>query len=179
MRERKRAGHFAQHAHRFVHGKLATLGNLRSQRLALHVRHGEKRQSFRRARSEERNDMRMLEPCDERDLAFEPVDCDLPCHFRRQHLHDDLSAQRTLGCDEHAGHAATSEFALDGVPVAKRRLKLFAEIAHVAVMRGRLSRVGARSRRSCLWRISALQSRDTLLRLLNARPGDFGRLIKE
>ena len=128
VREGECARHFAQHAHRLVHGKLPTPADLCAKTFALHVRHREPGQPFARARGEQRHDVRMLELRRERDLALEPIDGDLARHVGGQHLDHHLPAKRMLRGNEHAGHAAAAELALDGVGVAQRELELFGKI---------------------------------------------------
>src|SRR5258708_9940775 len=62
----------------------------------------------------------MLQSRGDGDLALEAIGRDLPGELRRQHLDDDLPAQRALLCEEDAGHAAAGELALDGVGILQR-----------------------------------------------------------
>ena len=61
---------------------------------AAHIRHGEEGQPVRLSGGEKRNYVRMLELRRELDFATEPVDAHAGGHFRRQHLHNDLAAER-------------------------------------------------------------------------------------
>ena len=70
----------------------------------------------------------MLQLGGDLDLALEAVDADAGGKFRREHLDDDLAAERRLVGDEHARHPAAPQLALERVGAAQRLLKTFAKV---------------------------------------------------
>ena len=74
--------------------------------------------------------MRVLEPGGELDLALEAVDAHAGGELGRQHLDDDLAAERGARREEDARHAAAAELALDGVCVTEREPEPVDELRH-------------------------------------------------
>ena len=70
----------------------------------------------------------------ELDLALEPLGADAGGELGRQHLHDDLAAERGLVGDEDARHPAAAELALDGVGATERVLELVAKAHRTGVV---------------------------------------------
>src|SRR6185436_11967886 len=73
-------------------------------------------------------DVRMLQPGRDLDLALEPVDADAFTQVGRQHLDDDPTSQRPLRRHEDARHAAAPELAFYGIAVPEVLLELGAEV---------------------------------------------------
>ena len=67
-------------------------------------------------------------------LAREPLGRQSFGQLRRDDLDDDLAAERGLGRDEDARHAAAAELALDGVRVAERLLERLAQVRHLTLI---------------------------------------------
>jgi hypothetical protein len=65
----------------------------------------------------------VLEARGDGDLALEPLDADPRRQLGPQDLHHDLAAERDLLGHEDMAHASATEFALDAVGAAERRLK--------------------------------------------------------
>ena len=80
--------------------------------------------------------MWMLEPRRQLNLPPEAIRTYDPRRFRRQHLHDDASAERAFLRDEHACHAAAPKLAGHGVRRAKGRLELLPKLPLPARVRG-------------------------------------------
>ena len=102
VRIRQRTGDLAQDADRVAHRQFAMALQPDAQRLALHERHREIRQTVRLARRMQWHDVRMLQPRGEQDLALEPFQRHLRRGLRRQHLDHDRAAERDLLGHEHA-----------------------------------------------------------------------------
>jgi hypothetical protein len=81
VRVGERARHLAQEAHGLAEREFPLAHQSCAERLAAHEGHREIRQSFRVTGGEERHDVRMLEPCRQRDLAFEAFHAHLPRHL--------------------------------------------------------------------------------------------------
>ena len=130
MRVRERVRDITQNAHCLVRGEFAVPRQPRAQRLALHERHRVVEQVARLAGRMHGHDVRMLQRCDELNLAAEAVDVHRCRHFRRQHLDHDLTAERRFLRHEHVRHPAAAKLALDPIAVAERGLQPFGEVLH-------------------------------------------------
>ena len=80
--------------------------------------------------------MRVLQLRGELDLAAEAVDVETRAELGRQHLDDDLAAERRLLGDEHAAHPPAAELALEAVGAAERRLQPGQQVGHGGPMEG-------------------------------------------
>ncbi|KPK64935.1 MAG: hypothetical protein AMS21_06100 [Gemmatimonas sp. SG8_38_2] len=85
-----------------------------TQRFSFNERHHKEWEAIDLARAYHTDDMWVLQPCHEHDLALEPVDGDTRGEIARQHLYDHPAPQRIVHCDEHARHATAAEFPFDG-----------------------------------------------------------------
>src|SRR6266581_4090024 len=95
-----------------------------------HEGHGEVRHAARGPGGEDRNDVRLLQPGGQPNLAREAIGRHAGRELRRENLDDDLAAERRFSGYEYARHAATAELALESVSSAERRLQLIAEVHH-------------------------------------------------
>jgi hypothetical protein len=77
--------------------------------------------------AQQRDDVRMLEPSGERDLALKTRHGQVGRELRRQHLRDNGTPQLRGGCHEDARHTSASKLALERVRRAERSLQLRAE----------------------------------------------------
>ena len=91
-----------------------------AERRAAHERHRVPEEPVALAGAQQRDDVRVLEPRGELDLATEAVDAHAAGEVGWQDLDHHRATQRTLGGDEDARHPAAAEFALDGVALAER-----------------------------------------------------------
>ncbi len=90
----ERLGDVAQNRHRLGDRQLAA-HEPRPQRLAFDERHREVRQTVHLARGQQRDDVRMLEPRGDQDLAPEAVEVDAVAEFGGENLDDDLARRAT------------------------------------------------------------------------------------
>ena len=87
---------------------------------------------MRLAGSQEGDDVRMLKPRGEADLALEALGAQRCRQLRGEDLDDHVSAQSALERDEHSGHAAPRQLAFDPIFVAQRLLQALTEVLHDA-----------------------------------------------
>ena len=118
----QRLGNLLQDVDRVPHSE-ASGGETRPERLAFGKRHRVVRQSFGARRHldlagrDHEDDMRMLKPGRELNLALESLDVESLRELGREDLDDDRPAEPALGRDEHSGHTAAAELTLDRVAV--------------------------------------------------------------
>ena len=127
-----------QDADGLVHRQLALAGDAVSEGLAVHVGHDvvEKGRSFallrtrfaRLAGVEQRQDVRMLEPRRDVDLAGEAVGAERGGELGPEDLHRHLALVLQVLGEEDGGHAALAELALDAVGRAEGALELAAHV---------------------------------------------------
>src|SRR4029079_15262942 len=108
-------GDVAQEANRLADRQLPGAGKARTERFTLDEGHCVEQQPLAGAGGENRNDVRMLEPGGELDLAAESLDVDSRAEVRRQNLDDDVAPERVLPGDEHPRHSSGRELTGDGV----------------------------------------------------------------
>ncbi len=115
-------GDFAREAHRIGHGERALAIETVAQRLAGCERHDvvDELAVTRVARVEQGENVRVIESRGDADLAQEPFARDGLGQFRMQHLDRDLAMMLEIVREEHGGHAAGAELALDAVAVGER-----------------------------------------------------------
>ena len=123
------------------HRELSLPGQAGAQRLAGHVRHGVVEQAAGGkeglAGREDGHDVGMLQAGGHLDLAPEPIGAHAAGELGRDDLDHDPSAQRLIGREEHARHAAAAELALNGEGARKGRLQVAAEgIGHGGAVGG-------------------------------------------
>jgi hypothetical protein len=115
VRIRERARHVPHDAHDGVERQRSFFGELCAKGFPLDERHRVIRQPVRVARRNDGDDVRLLERGNELDFALEPFDVDARGQFGREQLDDDLPVESLFVGDEHLGHAAATEFALEDV----------------------------------------------------------------
>ena len=91
-----------------------------AQRLALDERHGVVRHAVAVAGGEHGDDVGLLQPRGELDLAVEALGADVGCELGGEDFDDDEAIEPDLAGEEDARHAAAAELALDGVGAADR-----------------------------------------------------------
>jgi hypothetical protein len=80
----------------------------------------------------EREDVRVVQPCDGLDLTEESLTPKRGGQLGFQHLDCNFAMVLLVLGEKDDGHAAAPELALEGVRRGERRLKLRAEIRHTA-----------------------------------------------
>ena len=115
MRRGERVGHLARDAHRLGHGERPSRSIRSSQRLAVDVGHRRSKKSFALARVEQRQDVRMLEPCEDADLAGEAIRPECRRQLRAQHLHGNLAVVLQVIGEVDRGHPADPDLSLDRI----------------------------------------------------------------
>ena len=128
VRELERAGDVAEDVHDVADAHRACTHEAHAKRLALDKGHRVEGQAIHLAGAEDGDDVRMLQPRRELDLAAEAFDVDASGEIGREHLHDDASSQRAFLGDEHTTHPAAGELPLDGVGVGEDSLEVVAEL---------------------------------------------------
>src|SRR5688500_7038835 len=121
----QRTGHVAENVETFRDWKASLCLEPRSQRFAVDERHREVRQAVGFASGQERNDVRLLQPRGELDLALEAIRVYASGKLRRKHLHDHPAVQAILGCEKNARHSAAAKLFLYGISCTEGRLELF------------------------------------------------------
>jgi hypothetical protein len=89
------------------------------KRLPLDQRHRVVQDVPRLTGSEQRDDMRMVQPRCYLNLAAEPIHVESGPVFRREDLHHYFAAQRCLLGDEDTAHPSTTQLAFEAVGGAK------------------------------------------------------------
>ena len=108
--------HLARDAQGFVQRQRALAAKSLAQRLALDVGHGVPQPAVgQRARVEHGEDVRVLQPGRDLDLALEPLGAVRRDQLGVQHLERDGSVVAEVVREVDRGHAAPAELALDGV----------------------------------------------------------------
>ena len=115
MRVRRCVDDVAQNAHRVRNWQRTIAFDLCSQRLAGDVRHDVVEQSRRRTSRQKLDDVRVLHPCGELNLASESVDLHADGQFRRKDLDHDPATKLHFFGQEHAAHAAATQLGLDSI----------------------------------------------------------------
>ena len=129
VRERERVGDLDQEPDGLVHRELALAGQAVAEALAVHVGHHVIEEALGLARIEQRQDVRMLEPGGDADLAREAVRAEGRGELGAEHLDGDLAVVLQVVGQVDGGHAALAELALDPVGGAEGTLKLVAQVA--------------------------------------------------
>ena len=105
----------ANYASRFLRRHLSRANEMCPQVLARDERHCVVEQRSFGARSEEWNDMRVLQARSELYLAPKSLEVQSGRKFRREELDDDLAVELELCRDENARHARASKLAVDAI----------------------------------------------------------------
>jgi hypothetical protein len=108
-------GHLRGDAHGLVHRQRAFLLKPVAERTVLHDRHHEVEEPARLARVVQRQDVRMIEPCREADLAEEPLPPECLRDASAKHLDCDVALVSEVVREVHGGHAACAEFAFQAI----------------------------------------------------------------
>ena len=119
-----------QNPHDLAGGELLLPLERGAQRLALDVRHRVPEQIALLAGREERNDVRVLQLRGDLDLSAEAVAIDAGGQLRREHLHDDVSAEHAVDGDEDAAHPATGQLVIELIVGPQRILEVLSEFCH-------------------------------------------------
>ena len=115
----ERAGGLAGDAERVVHRELALAAEPVAEALALDERHGEPEPAGGLARVVDGQDVGMLEPGGEPDLALEPLGAERGGELGEQDLEGDRAVVAEVVGQVDDGHAAAAELALEGVTVGE------------------------------------------------------------
>jgi len=103
----------------FGDGPPWVFGETRAQGFAFDIGHRVERDALRRARLEQRNDVRMLESRDDFDLAVKPLATDDGTELRWQDLQYDVSRGRDLVRQEDATQSSATQLTPNDVSVAQ------------------------------------------------------------
>ena len=106
-----------RNAERVVHRKLSLAAEAVAERLALDERHGEPQAAGGLARVVDRQDMRVLEPGGELDLALEPLGAEGGGELGEEDLEGDRAVVPEVLGQVDDGHAAAAELTLERVAV--------------------------------------------------------------
>jgi len=126
----ERAGRLPRDLERVLDGKLALPPEPVAETLALDERHREPEPAAGFAGVEDRENVRMLEPGGEADLALEPVGTERGGQRGMEHLERHRAVVLEVLREEDRGHAPAPELALEGVAGAQAFLKLRAQVGH-------------------------------------------------
>ena len=126
----ERVHDIAQRSHNIAYGKLMLPRKSGAQRFPGDERHGVKQQAVLRACRKQGDDMRMLQPRRELDLALEAIGAQPGGEIRRQNLDDDPSVEREIMHEEDTRHPPTTELPLDSIPLAKACFQPFLEVGN-------------------------------------------------
>src|SRR6185503_17063759 len=129
----ERVGGLARDAKRIVDRKLIFTPEPLAQGLALDIRHGEPEVPACLARIKDTQDVWMLEPGGQANLAQEPVRTESGGELRMENLEGDGPVVPEIARQEDGGHAAAAELMLDRVAAGQggreRRLEIAAHAA--------------------------------------------------
>ena len=113
----ERARHFPRNAHRLGDRQVPLAVEACAERLAGDERHHVIPQAVRRARVEQRQDVRMLQARRGADLAQEALTADRGAEIGVEHLDRDIAIVLEVVGEIHGRHAALPKFALEAVAV--------------------------------------------------------------
>ena len=119
----ERVGHFAGDAEGVVERQLRFPPQPLAQGAALHVRHGEPELAVGGAGVVHGQDVGVLHPGAEPDLAQEPVGAERLRQLAVKHLERDRSVVSQVMRQKHRGHPAASQLTLDAVAVGQGGLQ--------------------------------------------------------
>src|SRR5687768_6611815 len=146
MRVAERVGDFAQDFHRFLRWKLALSCNEGAQILTDDEWHRVVEESALRAGGVKRDDMRVLEPCGELDLAAETICVESRCEIGREDFDHYLAVELGICRDEDARHASAAELAVDTVGRSEDFLELRLQARAQAAPAGGCARICIQAR---------------------------------
>ncbi len=116
----QRARHLGGDAKRVAHGELPLALESAAQRFPLDVRHDVVELAVGRTGVEERKDVRVLKAGGRLDLGQEPLRAEHGTQLRMQDLDRNLSVVSEVLRQEHRGHPARPELALETVALRER-----------------------------------------------------------
>jgi hypothetical protein len=114
----QRVDHLTEDPHRLCNRQLSLPREPRAERLAGDKRHDVVQKIARRAGCEERDNVGVLEPGRQPDLALEPFGVDADTHLGRENLDHHLTREPRLLGEEYAAHPTTPELPQDVVTLA-------------------------------------------------------------
>ena len=127
----------ARDPERVAHRELLLAGEAGAEGLALDVGHGEPEPAGRVARVEHGEDVRVLEPGREADLAKEALGAESGGELGVEDLEGDGAVVLEVAGEEDGGHATAAELALERVTAAKPCLEVRPQVGHVRFVSGR------------------------------------------
>ena len=130
VRMLQRVGHLARDQQCLVHSELAIPLEPRAQRLARHQRHHVVEQPVDLARVQQRQDVRVLEPCGGANLGQEPLAAERRTEVGVQHLDRDVTLVTQVVGEVDRGHAALAEFTAHAVPVSEACREAGGHVVH-------------------------------------------------
>ena len=120
VRRTQRIGHLAGDLQRVVNGELFLSTDAIPERLAFDKGRHIVEQTCRRARIEQRENMRVAELGRDLDFTHEPLRTQRHRQIGMQHLHRDRPLMLQVASEVHRGHPTPSNLALDGVTIRQR-----------------------------------------------------------
>jgi hypothetical protein len=106
----------AHELERFFHRDLSVAEKAVPQRLAFDHRHHIEEESGCLARVEQRDDVGMIEPSRELDLAQKPIGAESGAKLRMKHLERDPPVVAEIICEINGSHPATAQLTIELVP---------------------------------------------------------------
>jgi len=126
----ERVGHLARDAERLAAGYLMVAHQPVPQRLARHERHHVEQQPVGLAGIVDRQDVRVLQPGGDFDLAQEPLGADGRRQLGAEQLDGHAPPVLAVEGAVHDGHATVTHFRLDLVAIAQRVLQSVPDALH-------------------------------------------------
>jgi len=123
-------GWLERDANRFVDGQLLLARKPRAERLPVHERHHIEEQTVRFTAVEQRQNVRVLQVCRDADCAQEPLDAEHRAELGAEDLERDRAVVLRVARQEHGGHAALPDLALDTVAIGERSGQARERISH-------------------------------------------------
>jgi hypothetical protein len=120
VRVLERARHLTHDTHGVLHRQLRLRIEQLAQRLSVHCGHHVEQNSVNLARIEERDDVGMVEPRGELDLAQKAIGTHRVRHVFTEHLERDVAAVLHVVREIHRRHPALPELALDAIAAGER-----------------------------------------------------------
>ena len=127
----ERAGGLGPDPHRVLERELALPVQSASERLALDERHREPEMAAGLTGVEHRQDVGMLQPRGEADLALEPLGAERDGQLRMEHLERDRAVVLEVVREKDGGHAPASDLALEGITTSQPSLEVRPQVCHV------------------------------------------------
>ena len=144
---RQRLRDLAEQPYGLGHRQLAAAGQAVAEGLALDVGHDVIEEAVGVARVDQAEDMGVLEPGGDLDLAGEPLGAERGGQLGAQDLHRHLAVVLQVLGEIHGRHAALAELALDAVAGGEGRLQSGDQLGHRGLRVGCVEDRGSRSMR--------------------------------